>query len=345
MSNSISNQYLVKHGAKDDEGTSAELVSEFSSLLSDSSKFGLVVTIANEALTPLATLARSSGDFNSNLAQLTPYLKPDEPLYVLLRRHAQAPFLAAVTYVPDAAKVRQKMLFASTRLTLVRELGTEHFRETIFVTTADELSPAGFDRHDQHVGLDAPLTEEERTLGEVKRAEAEAGAGTGVREIHLSSTMNMPVRDDALQALSDLGSGGGRALVMLKINPQDEAVELEPSSSNASSVSEAVGAISTSEPRFTFFRYQVPRGEAKEVVLFFYTNPATPGSKAVKNRMIYPLQKRAVLTMAEKECNVAVEKKFEVEDPSEITEEVILDELFPKVETKTAFKRPKRPGR
>lgn len=134
---------------------------------------------------------------------------------MLLRRHDNAPYLIAVTYVPDAAKVRQKMLFAATRLTLVRELGSEHFRETIFTTTADELSPAGFDRHDKHTGLDAPLTEEERSLGEVKRAEAEAGAGTGVREIHLSSTMNMPVKDDALKALTELGSGGGRVLVML----------------------------------------------------------------------------------------------------------------------------------
>jgi len=29
----------------------------------------------------------------------------------------------AVTYVPDKAPVRQKMLYASTRLTLTRELG------------------------------------------------------------------------------------------------------------------------------------------------------------------------------------------------------------------------------
>ncbi|KAI1160992.1 hypothetical protein F5B18DRAFT_467117 [Nemania serpens] len=326
---------------------SEELVSQFNTLLSDPSQFGLLVTISSEALRPLASLSRSSSDFNANLGQLTPYLKTDEPLYVFLRRHDNAPSLVAVTYIPDAAKVRQKMLFASTRLTLVRELGSEHFRETIFTTTADELTPAGFARHDKHTSLDAPLTEEERSLGEVKRAEAEAGAGTGVREIHLSSTMNMPVKDDALKALTDLGRGGGRVLVMLKINPQDEAVELVPDSSKPAHVAEAANAISTSEPRFTFFRYRGSRGgaESKDTILFFYTNPATPGTKAIKNRMIYPLQKRAVLTMAEKECGCVVEKKFEVEDPSEITEELVLEELFPKVEAKPAFRRPKRPGR
>ncbi|KAI0976094.1 hypothetical protein F4678DRAFT_213802 [Xylaria arbuscula] len=326
---------------------SQELVSQFNKLLSDSSQFGLLVTIASEALTPLAILPRSSPGFDANLEQLQPYLKPDEPLYILLRRHDHAPFLIAVTYVPDPAKVRQKMLFAATRLTLVRELGSEHFRETIFATVADELTPAGFARHDKHMSQDAPLTEEERTLGEVKQAEAETGAGTRVREIHLSSTMNMPVKTDALVALAELGRGDGRSLVILKIDSQDEAVELVSDDLKPTSITEAVQAISTSEPRFTFFRYQPSRAgaENKAVLLFFYTNPATPGTKAIKNRMIYPLQKRAVLTMAEKECGCTVEKKFEVEDPSEITEELVLEELFPKVETKTAFRRPKRPGR
>ncbi|KAI2642736.1 actin depolymerizing protein [Xylaria nigripes] len=326
---------------------SAELVSKFNNLLSDTSQFALIITISSESLIPSITLPRSHPDFQGNLTQLTPYLKPDEPLYVILRRHENAPFLVSVTYVPDAAKVRQKMLFASTRLTLVRELGSEHFRESIFTTTADELSPAGFERHDKHSELDAPLTEEERMLGEVKRLEAEAGAGTGVREIHLSSTMNMPIEGNALDALTDLSQTDGRTLVMLKINSANETVELVNNSSKPMSVNEAAQAISTSEPRFTFFRYRPSKtgAENKEVILFFYTNPATAGTKAIKNRMIYPLQKRAVLTIAEKECGCAVEKKFEVEDPSEITEELVLEELFPKVETKTAFRRPKRPGR
>lgn len=135
--------------------------------------------------------------------------------------------------------------------------------------------------------------------------------------------------------------------LLQKVNSEDESIELVPDSSKPTSIGEVVQAISTSEPRFTFFRYRPSRAgtDDKDVLLFFYTNPATPGTKAIKNRMIYPLQKRAVLTMAEKECGCAAEKKFEVEDPSEITEELVLDELFPKVETKTAFRRPKRPGR
>ncbi|KAK6820733.1 hypothetical protein PG987_015133 [Apiospora arundinis] len=318
---------------------SQELVSEFNKLLADDSLFGLLVTIKNEALTPLTTLPSTSSDFAGNLSSLAPHLQPTEALYVLLKRHPDAPRLIAVSYVPDSAKVRQKMLFASTRLTLVRELGPSS------PPRPRSWAPQGFAKHDRHAELEAPLTEEERTLGEVKRAEAEAGAGTGQREIHLSKNMNMPVATDALVALSEMGREQGKGLVMLKINPQSEVVELVPNSGSASSVSELVSAIPTTEPRFTFWRYaHTHQGAEQSPVLFFYTCPAAAG-KSIKFRMMYPLMKRAVLTVAEGEAGLQIEKKFEVEEPDEITEETILSDLHPQVEVKTAFRRPKRPGR
>lgn len=107
------------------------------------------------------------------------------------------------------------MLFASTRLTLVRELGIERFRETIFATTKEELTPQGFEKHDKHVTLEAPLTEEEQTLGDVKRKEAEEGRGMNERRGHVSSGVSMPITDEALQALKSLAGEGGSDLVQL----------------------------------------------------------------------------------------------------------------------------------
>lgn len=80
-------------------------------------------------------------------------------------------------------------------------------------------------------------------------------------------------------------------------------------------------------------------------MLFFYTCPVNPGNKSIKNRMMYPLMKRAVLEIAEREAGLAIEKRFEVEEPSEITEETVLDDLHPKVAARQGFSRPKRPGR
>lgn len=194
------------------------MTSKFNELL-QSDAFGLLITIEKESLVPVKLLTSSSpaASFADNISSLlVPTLTDTDPLYILLKRYDTVPNLIAVSYVPDTAKVRQKMLFASTRLTLVRELGREHFRETIFATAKEELTPEGFAKHDKHEQLEAPLTEEERSLQGVKKAEAEEGSrGTGSREIHLGQTMSMPVHEDALESLKALGADGGKNLVML----------------------------------------------------------------------------------------------------------------------------------
>ncbi|PHH86908.1 hypothetical protein CDD83_9586 [Cordyceps sp. RAO-2017] len=326
---------------------SQELQAQFSSLLSSSDAFGLLVSIEKESLVPVATLpSASSSSFEENLASLRPHIQPKVALYLILRRYEATPKLVAVTYVPDAAPVRQKMLFASTRLTLVRELGTEHFRETIFVTTADELSEGGFRKLDAHNKLEAPLTEEERTLGEVKRAEQEAGSGTGTREIHLSKSLAMPVAEDAITAMREVGQEGGRVVTMLRINPETEIVELVPESPRPGSIKELSEAISPTEPRFTFFRFtHTHDGAEQSPLLFFYTCPTTAGNKAIKNRMMYPLMKRAVLEVAAREAGLELHKRFELEEPGEMTDQGVLDDLHPKVAARQGFSRPKRPGR
>ncbi|RKK85342.1 hypothetical protein BFJ69_g1486 [Fusarium oxysporum] len=325
---------------------SQELQDQFNSLLSSDDTFGLLATIEKEALVPVATIPSKSSSFSDSLSGLEPHLKPDAALYIILRRYDTAPRFLAITYVPDSAKVRQKMLFASTRLTFVRELGTEHFRETIFATTAEELSVKGFEKHDAHNKLDAPLTEEEQQLGEVKRAEQEAGSGTGHKEIHLSKNFAMPISEDAVAALREVGQDGGRIVTMLKINPDTEVVELVPEAPTPSGIAELTQAISSTEPRFTFYRYtHTHNGAESSPILFFYTCPSTPGNKSIKFRMMYPLMKRSVLEVAEREAGLKLEKKFEVEEPSEITEQSVLEDLHPKVAARQGFSRPKRPGR
>lgn len=109
------------------------------------------------------------------------------------------------------------MLFASTRLTLVRELGIERFRETIFATTKEELSKEGFEKHDKHAKLAAPLTEEEQSLGEVKRKEAEEGRGMAERKSHVASGIAMPITEEALAALKSLGEENGDENLLVQL--------------------------------------------------------------------------------------------------------------------------------
>ena len=122
-------------------------------------------------------------------------------------------------------------------------------------------------------------------------------------------------------------------------------VELVPDNAAPSTIAELSQAISSTEQRFTFYRYAHSHGgEEFKPVLFFYTHPETEERMPIKQRMLYPLVKRVVLQVGS-ECGLVVDKKFEVESPSEITEELVMSELHPKAQARQGFSRPKRPGR
>lgn len=176
-----------------------------------------MATIKSESLVPLTALSSDSSDFSSDLASLSSHLKDNEALYIILRRYDDASDgYVAITYVPNAAPVRQKMLFASTRLTLVRELGIERFRETIFATEKAELTAEGFKKHDAHNKLAAPLTEEEQTLGAVKKAEAEEGRGTVGQSLAAHASFQMATSPEATEALKNLQSGSDNLVLLVR---------------------------------------------------------------------------------------------------------------------------------
>jgi twinfilin-like protein len=78
---------------------SKELHEQFNQLLSTPDAFALVVSIAGEALVPVELLSAPSptASFDDSLDVLAPHLQPRQAAYALLRRHAAAPHLVAVT--------------------------------------------------------------------------------------------------------------------------------------------------------------------------------------------------------------------------------------------------------
>lgn len=121
-------------------------------------------------------------------------LADNKPSYVFVRLDEKASsgeykwlFLC---YVPDNAKVRDKMLYASTRATLTKELGDYRFVDNIYgtekVNYSDdwerssvndagiiqaEFTWEGYKKHLKHKEAEAPLTRREQELAEIKAAE------------------------------------------------------------------------------------------------------------------------------------------------------------------------------
>lgn len=109
------------------------------------------------------------------------------------------------------------MLFASTRLTLVRELGKEKFRASYFATEKRDLEPEGWEkweRSEEGQGA-APLTQEEVLRGVKEEEEREGGRGTGERRLVGGGGVKLGVEGHVMGLLRKLKAGEGENLVML----------------------------------------------------------------------------------------------------------------------------------
>lgn len=229
------------------------------------------------------------------------------------------------------------MLFASTRITLTRDLGGEHFPETVFCTDAEELTAKGWEKHIAHTALDNPLTKEERDLEDIKQAEALESRGTQGHSLTQGGKLALRADDDISAALRTLGDGGDENLVQLRMDAKTETLQL--ASVSSSSPSSLASDIDPSEPRFSFYRYS----DANSSIVFVSTCP----SKAkIKERMLYAASRSNVITLAQNEAGLKVAKKIEATNPDEITEQILADEFkIAAVEEKKGFAKPKRPGR
>lgn len=334
---------------------SQELTEAFNNFVSDDSQRALLAGIEKEKLTPTTTIACQASDFKSDLSQLAPHITPNAASYILLKVDpTAADGFIAITYVPNTAPVRQKMLFASTRLTLVRELGIERFRQTLFATEASELTAQGWSKHEQHEALQAPLTDEEAGLAGVKEAEAQESQGTSARRGHVTSRVNVPTGEGVLEALASLKEEDCKGtLVQLKFQLPDETLHLDSSQDDVTP-SDVARLISTTEPRYSFYSHPSSTTSGRPNVLFIYTCPT---ASKIKERMVYSTGKSWTRTVAERDAGITITKPLEATEPSELTADVVSggiaaeggeDGSAPGSGTATpkgGFARPKRPGR
>ncbi|KAJ5900658.1 uncharacterized protein N7473_004728 [Penicillium subrubescens] len=310
---------------------SSELHDAFNHFTTDPSTFCLPVTITGETLTPLTPISftgssTSPDAFYTSLSQISSILQPKTPIYLLLRRPlGSKTTLVALTYIPSNAPVRPKMLFASTRSTLVRELGTEKFDDTVFATEEEEIvgreAWSERDGDKAGVGREALMGEKERELEAVRRAEAEARSGTPQRDIGIGgnfwawygfgyeSTVDIPTETITL---ADNQSG---------VQPDSVATH-----------------ISSTSPRYSFYHYP-----GSDVVVFIYTCPT---GSSIRERMLHASSRRNAITVAEGE-GLKINKKIEASGPDEITRDRLKEEVHPAQDSGPArgFARPRRPGR
>ncbi|KAF7723805.1 hypothetical protein EC973_001589 [Apophysomyces ossiformis] len=263
-------------------------------------------------------------------AHVPSYLETNEPAYILVRLDSKSPAgeyqWLFLSYVPDHAKVRDKMIYASTRATLTKELGDYRFLDSLYGTQASDLTYDGYKKHLAHKSADAPLTRRERELAEIKLAEAQAVSdyqGTTTRKAYAPG-VSFPVTETAQEALRKLAQPKDqREHNFVSLHLKDENIDLDVASNV--SAGKIKDTISSNAPRFTFYVFEREETSGNtESIVFIYTCP--PSSK-IRERMLYSSSKANVITYAESEINIQVAKKLETSDVSDLTESYLLEEL------------------
>nr|CAG8456915.1 3185_t:CDS:10 [Entrophospora candida] len=257
------------------------------------------VSIINESLVPNGTREIKS-DWKSDFSEIAEFLEEEVPCFILYRLDSKSSsgdyeWLFAA-YVPDHSKVRNKMLYAATRATLTKELGNNRFVDSMYGTSMSEFTLEGYEQHKKHQNADAPLTQREKELAEIKIA--------------------FPLTDEAIEAIKSLKSDSNKN--NFSIDTEKEKVELDVM--KKIDIENLANSFPIDMPRYAFFIYNHHHnGQEINSTIFLYT---CPSSSKIRERMLYAACRTFVISYGE----------LETSDPTELTKTYVLEELHPQTE-------------
>ncbi|KAG7153351.1 Twinfilin-1-like [Homarus americanus] len=233
------------------------------------------------------------------------------------------------------------MLYASTKATLRKEFGATQIRDEIFGTVHEDVSLDGLHRHRKSASAPVPLTLREEEIQEIKKQEV--GVDIGVDSKHQTMAgISFPLVTEALDAVQEF-TKGNLQYVQLMIDTSAEEVQLA-GTQRTLAVTGLPGHIPDSEARYHLYRYDHNyEGDFFHSVLFIYSMPgyACP----IKERMLYSSSKNPITHLLENGLNLAISKKLEIGEGTELTEEYLLDEIHPKRNLhRPKFAKPKGPA-
>jgi len=282
------------------------------------------------------------GNWEADLSQVPSLLDKDKPCYILYKLDANESQFALFCYVPDLAKVKEKMLYASTRSNLKQQLGLSYFVDEVFGTVVSDFSASGYKHHIQSKKSEAPLTEQEQ----IKKTSLESGpiyTGGSTTYVH---GVAFPVEKQATDAINNLIQGKHN-YVQIAIDCDNEKVILDHTGNV--DIDGLGNEISVDEPRFHFYAW-THDFEGSNITSYVYIYSSPDGSKSTKSapvrmRMLYSSSKANVGEII-KSCGGKIDGKMEINTAEDISEEALTNLIHPqKEEKKAAFVKPTRPGK
>lgn len=240
--------------------------------------------------------------------------------YIVLKYKDDKSKFSFISYVPDNAIVKSKMLYASTKNTLLRSLGNDVvFDPILFINSKDELSSVGWEKIMKSLNDDVPLTESEMTLKNVKENELflkSSNTKNGLtnhpgRQLVSDSSASLLFKlDDELESLILAGNNSSNNLLSLEISNESLRLSKLSSDMTLNVLVDKLEELSTSNihPLYHIFT------NSHNLNYFLLTCPS--GSK-VRDRMLYASNKQGLLTHLNSN-GWKFEKVIEIGDPNEL---------------------------
>lgn len=109
------------------------------------------------------------------------------------------------------------MLYASTRLSLLKSLGSTLFTDSYFATSKADLTAEAYNAHLRHASAPNPLSAREQEIADLREAENEAASytGTKVRTTHIGTGVGLKWSPELEDAVIKLGAGNECSIVII----------------------------------------------------------------------------------------------------------------------------------
>nr|CAG4648787.1 EOG090X0A90 [Polyphemus pediculus] len=308
------------------------------------------VSITNEELA-LNEFAKTRSNWEEDFDSLIPHLlEENQPAFLLFRLDSQNSLgyeWLLITWIPENAPVREKMIYASTKATLKSQFGSGQIKEDYLGTVLEDVTLKGYFKQKQNAASPAPLTQAEEELALVKKTEINAHISIDSKHQTLSGVA-FPVSEVALRALFDFRQKQHN-YIQLSIDLVKELVNLE--TLETINVANLTTKVPEDQGRYHLFRFpHTHEGDYLESIIFIYSMPGYACS--IRERMLYSsckgpitdlLENKLIINVANK-LSITIDKKIEIETGGELSEDYLMDELHPKKNIyQPKFEKPKGP--
>ncbi|CAH1170374.1 unnamed protein product [Phaedon cochleariae] len=257
---------------------------------------------------------------------IAPLIEDNQPCYLLFRldsKNSSGYEWLLISWSPDTAPIRQKMLYASTKATLKQEFGSSHIKEEIHATISTEVTLNGYLKYKKSAAAPAPLSMREEELQEIKRTEVHTDIGVTTKHQTLSGVA-FPITKTAEQAILDMARGS-YDYIQFKIDIDEEEIHLVGAENV--SIEKLPSKVPSDTGRYHLYRFKhTHEGDYTESIVFIYSMPGY--NCPIRERMLYSSCKNP-LTDSIANLGLEIVKKLEIDSGDELTEKFLYDELHP----------------